>query len=62
MSDQLRDLVQPFGDVEPPLDLHNRITARERELTVSVACPGILRACWYSPWQRRGWDSCWSRL
>jgi hypothetical protein len=43
MSDYLRQLVQPFGDVEPPLDLHNRITARESELAV----PG--RKPWHLP-------------
>lgn len=29
MSDQLRELVRPFGDVEPPLDLRARISQRE---------------------------------
>jgi hypothetical protein len=43
VSDQLRHLVRPFSDVEPPLDLHNRITARERELTVSGREP------WHPP-------------
>ncbi|HEX4864768.1 MAG TPA: hypothetical protein VFV02_11880 [Acidimicrobiales bacterium] len=43
MSDQLRDLVEPFGDVEPPLDLHTRIVEREREL------PGSGREAWRPP-------------
>ena len=43
MSDELRDLVQPFGDVEPPLDLHTRIVQREREL------PGSGREAWHPP-------------
>ena len=29
MSDQLRELVRPFGGVEPPLDLRSRISERE---------------------------------
>ena len=32
MSDQLRDLVRPVGEFDPPLDLPARINAREREL------------------------------
>jgi hypothetical protein len=32
MSDQLRDLVRPVGEFDPPLDLHARISARERVL------------------------------
>jgi len=43
MSDQLRDLVEPFGDVEPPLDLHTRIVQRERELR------GPRRESWHPP-------------
>jgi hypothetical protein len=35
VSDQLRDLVMPVGEFEPPLDLHSRIVARERELAVA---------------------------
>ena len=43
MSDELRDLVRPLGDVEPPLDLHTRIVQREREL------PGSGREAWHPP-------------
>ena len=32
MSEQLRDLVQPVGEIDPPLDLHVRISERERRL------------------------------
>jgi hypothetical protein len=32
VSDQLRDLVTPVGEFDPPLDLHSRILAREAEL------------------------------
>jgi hypothetical protein len=43
MSDELRDLVLPVGDVEPPLDLHTRIVQRERELR------GSRREAWHPP-------------
>ena len=39
MSDQLRELVRPFGDVEPPLDLRSRIS--ELETLVSGRRPPI---------------------
>ena len=34
MSDELRNLVMPLGEFDPPLDLHTRILERERELAV----------------------------
>jgi hypothetical protein len=43
VSDQLRDLVMPVGEFEPPFDLHTRIVARERELAAGGRQP------WSSP-------------
>lgn len=34
-DDQLRDLVTPVGEFDPPLDLHTRILAREHELAAA---------------------------
>ena len=43
MSDQLRNLVIPVGEFDPPLDLHTRILERERELA------GSRRLSWRPP-------------
>jgi hypothetical protein len=55
VSDQLRELVRPFGDVEPPLDLRARISQREalvaggrppvrlpRPMVVAIASLGVV--------------------
>ena len=39
MPDQLRDLVMPVGEFEPPFDLHTRIVAREGELAAAGRQP-----------------------
>lgn len=31
----LRDLVTPVGEFDPPLDLHSRIVERERDLAIA---------------------------
>lgn len=43
MSDQLRNLVIPVGEFDPPLDLHTRILEREGELA------GSRRLSWRPP-------------